>query len=838
MEVSDSMVSESRNNTVVHSLLRKIPRPKVLPAVTVLIAGASAGFFTWSNTVSTKTFHSYLFFNNLGAMERTRLMLLLAAGASLFFCLWILFALLRSRGRNSANAIPEPSAVYFAPCILLGFWPFLSVRAFEVFYPFQFFAVLIGFLVVTFLILYSYGRQERSVGPLRLRMPLRAVQLSTGGTARRLSYYLLILTTAAYAVFFLVWTLGRHRSFYSYAFDLGWQHQAFYTLLHTGNPRITLVVTLNHLGNHFQPLYYLLAPIYALHKDAATLLVLQTLMLAVAALPIYLIARDRLGSPWAALIVALVYLLYPALHGINNFDFHGLALLIPFVCFMLYALETDRLRLFWLFFVLALITREDTAISLSGVGLYLILDRHRRKMGFVVLGVCAAYFLFVLKMMSVFDGYADLQKYSALGVPEQQNFSGVLLTLFTNPRFVFHQVFFNPGKIAYLLKVFVPVLFLPLFTGKRTFLLLPGLSIMLLSNTYYTCWIFCPYTAHILPYVFFLTILGLQRIGARVREIRLSALVVALLLAGILMNYEFGLIFSKRFPGFLQPTERERTVYSFFDQIPAAASLTTTGSLAPHLAARSRIHLFSTDPPDTDYILIDLDVPKPALDPYEQGYPQRHLSARNYVLSRLEGGDYGVLRYQDRFILLEKGADTRNNADVARSIRSLTYAEKPAIVPYYSDPAENVNPPRYSEADLLQTFLIKHSGDTIFLAASGDVEGRLSYVCKKQMMMSGSNIHTLHHCGSYLAVCRDEEIVLELIDNDRPVAVGSSDSGVLQTLFPDLQLDLYSSGSNRDGRASIQISGREYALNQPGMNTVAVDDFGRVKAQAVFSTGR
>ena len=838
MEVPDSMVADSGKYTIVRSLFRKIPQPKVVPALTVLIAGASAGFFTWSYTVSRQTFHSYLFYNNLTATERTRLVLLLAAGASLFFCVWILFALLRSRERNRIIAILDRSAVCLASGILLGFWPFLSVQALEVFYPFQFFALLMGFLVVTFLILYSCRRPDRSLDRLRVPILSRPLQLFKREHAGRLSLYLLVLAATAYTIFFLLWTLGRHRSFNSYAFDLGWQHQAFYTLLHTGNPRITLYVTLNHLGNHFQPLYFLLAPIYALYQDATTLLVLQTICLAVAAFPLYLIARRRLGSPWAALVVALVYLLYPALHGINNFDFHGLALLIPFVSFMLYALETDRLRLFWLFFALALITREDAAISLSGVGLYLILDRHRRKTGLVVLGVCVAYFLFVLKMMCLFDGYADLDQYSVLGVPERQNFIGVLLTLFTNPRFVFQHIFFDPGKISYLLKVLVPVLFLPLFTGKKISLLLPGLSIMLLSNTYYTCWIFCPYTAHLIPYVFFLTILGVQRIRARIPKIQLSTVVVVLLLAGALMNYEYGLIFSKRFPGFPRPTDRERTVYSFFDEIPKAASLTTIRHLAPHLADRTSIHLFSAPHPDTDYILIDLDVREPALDPHEQGYPREHLSAKSYVLSRLESGDYGVLRYQDRFILLGKGADTHKNADVARNIRSMTYTKKPAIIPYYSDPAKDVNPIRHSEADLLQTFLINHSGDTIVLAASGDVEEKLSYLCKKHMMMRGSNIHTLHRGGSYLGVYRDEEVVLELIDNDRPVAVGSSDSALLQSLFPRRQLELYSSGSGRNSRASIQIAGQEYALNKPGMNAVVMDDSGKVKAQAVFSTGR
>jgi len=832
------MVSDRRDRTVFTGLFRAIPRPKLLPVVTVLIAGASVGFFTWSNIVSRKTFHSYLFHNNLSATERTWLLLLLAAGAIVFFCSWILTALLRSRKRGNLTAILEGSSVFFAFGVLPGFWPFLSVQALEVYYPFQCFVLLIGFLAVAFLILHSCRAPESSSDRRRLPILPRSMRLFSGQAARRSSICLLILFAIAYAIFFLIWTLGRHRSFNSYAFDLGWQNQAFYTLLRTGNPRITLYATLNHLGNHFQPLYYLLAPIYAVHQDAATLLVLQTILLAVAVVPLYLIAERRLGSPWVALVVALVYLLYPALHGINNFDFHGLALLIPFVCSMLYALETDRLRLFWVFFVLALITREDSAISLSGVGLYLILDRRRRKMGLVVLGVCVAYFLFVLKMMSVFDGYADLEKYAALGVPERQGFAGVLLTLFTNPRFVFNHMFFNPEKIAYLLQVLLPVLFLPLFAGKRALLLLPGLSIMLLSSTFYTYWIFCPYTAHLIPYVFFLTIVGFQRIRARVTGLRFSPLVIVLLLAGVLMNYEYGLIFSKRFPGFLRPTERERAVYSFFAQIPADASLTTTDSLAPHLTARTRIHLLSAPLTDTDYILLDLDVPEPAIDPHAMGYPRQHLLAKSYVLSLLDCGGYGVLHYQDRFILLAKGTDTRNNADVARSIRSLTYAEKPEIIPYYSDPAELVDPPRFSEADRLETFLRMHSDHTIVLAASGDAESKLSYICKKYMMMRGSRIHTLKCGGSYLAVFRDDEVVLELIDDDHPVAADSSESEVLRSLFPHLQLQLYSSGSDTAGRASIQISSQEYAANQPGMNAVVLDDWGRVKTQAAFSTGR
>ena len=99
------------------------------------------------------------------------------------------------------------------------------------------------------------------------------------------------------------------------------------------------------------------------------------------------------------------------------------------------------------------------------------------------------------------------------------------------------------------------------------------------------------------------------------------------------------------------------------------------------------------------------------------------------------------------------------------------------------------------------------------------------------MMMRGSNIHTLHRGGSYLAVFQDDKVVLEIIDNDRPVAVPSSGSTVLQ-------LALYSSGSKQDGRASIRISGQEHSPNQPGMTAVVLDYLGRMKEPAVFNTGR
>lgn len=816
-------------------LIMGTPLPRMVPAVMVLVSGSSVGFFAWSFTVTKQVFHSYIFFNSLTVQERNRLILFLTAGALLFFIILNLLTTVLSRSHGRPGISADQTAKYFTAGILLGFWPFLAVQAIEVFYTFQVFLLIAGFVAVAFLVAYNLSRQTRASRELRLK---------THEAADRLSFSLLILFTVAYAVFFIVYTVFRHRSFHSYDFDLGWQHQVFYTLLHTGYPRVTLWVTLNHFSNHFQPLYYLLAPIYALHQDASTLLILQSVLLSSAAIPIYLLARKRIGDPWTALIVAAVYLLYPPLHGMNTFDFHGLVLLIPFMCFLLYGLEVRNYRLFWIFFALALITREDTAVSLSGVGLYLLLDRHQRKLGITVLAVCLGYFLLEMEIMSALGGYADLENYWALTVPEHQNFAGVLITLFTNPQFVFKYIFFDPAKLQYLLHILLPVIFLPLFTGKAILLILPGLAIMLLSSTWFNYSIHCAYSAHIIPQVFFLTVCGIQKIRKNWSRIKIPVVVLPLLLAGLLMNYEFGLILSKRFPGFPQPTARQRTVYSFFEQIPKDASVATITRLVPHLAGRRQIHLLQAPHPDTDYILADLHPPEPALDTHENWNWKQGIQdpdpyrARSYVLARLESWVYGVVRFEDGFILLEKGYDTSANEYTAKTIRSIVYRENPIIIDYYSDPAKNVNEPRYSQSDLFNILLKTHSSDTIVMAAKGDVAGNLSYPCKKYLMVNGSKINMLCRGGSYLAVMHKERIVLEIIDNDQPVGIQSPSSPILQSLFPDLELSIYSSGRKHDSRASIRISGQEYSLNRPGMNILVLDSLGQVREQAVYDTGR
>ena len=82
-------------------------------------------------------------------------------------------------------------------------------------------------------------------------------------------------------------------------------------------------VQLHHLflAQHFSPGLAALAPLYWIAPSVDTLLVVQTLALALGAIPIYLLAARHLADERIALLLALAYLAFPSLAYANLFDF-------------------------------------------------------------------------------------------------------------------------------------------------------------------------------------------------------------------------------------------------------------------------------------------------------------------------------------------------------------------------------------------------------------------------------------------------------------------------------------------------------------------------------------
>src|SRR5713101_8975139 len=153
-----------------------------------------------------------------------------------------------------------------------------------------------------------------------------------------------------YFVIYSILSVLRHVTYHSFGPDLGIFDQVFWNTTQGRflESTMSLVQAQPHsyLADHFSPVYLLLMPAYALIPRPETLLVIQTLFLALGVWPLYLLARLRLEPGFQRLIWVLAYFLFLPVAFINLFDFHELAFSVLPLGFALYFLERRRTGLF------------------------------------------------------------------------------------------------------------------------------------------------------------------------------------------------------------------------------------------------------------------------------------------------------------------------------------------------------------------------------------------------------------------------------------------------------------------------------------------------------------
>ena len=326
------------------------------------------------------------------------------------------------------------------------------------------------------------------------------------------------VAVAGYVAYMIFFTLRQHAKFNTYNWDLGQLDNEFYNALH-GHPfRCTpLFREPNNwveLRDHATFSVYALLPLYALHPAASTLLVLQCLLLGLGAIPLYRFAARRLSPP-LALLVTLTYLVYPPMHGAQFFDFHFQPVAAAFILAAIDAFDAKRMRLFWLFFVIALGCREDVSIGFAVLGFLLVVAGYRTREGALVATVSALYFVamrfFIMPAVGAW-GFSDI--YKDLIPTGEAGFGAVVKTLATNPLYTLRTLV-TPEKLRYTLQIVAPLAFLPLRRRWLAVWLVPGAILTLLTTGYGpTLDIGYHYGADFVPYVFPAVALALAALGA------------------------------------------------------------------------------------------------------------------------------------------------------------------------------------------------------------------------------------------------------------------------------------------------------------------------------------
>lgn len=429
----------------------------------------------------------------------------------------------------------------------------------------------------------------------------------------------LVAAVLVAAVGYAAFGLRVYRTLHASAFDLAFFDQILWNTAH-GRWFQTTYVGYNFLGQHFEPALLLLALLYRLGAGPQTLIVVQALGAALAALPLYLAGR-RLLPPASAALLAFAYLVSPTLQRGVDFGFHP-DLFEPLAAFAaLAALLWRRDRLFLLCVGALLLLKEDAFLVALALG-WIALLRGRRRPGAMVISVSLAYGAVVLSLLmpALRHGAAsDLaERYGYLGSTPVRIGTGLIL----HPdRVLAHLAAPTPAlAVLVLLAAFA---FLPLLAPELLVAALPAALVGLLSTHQQQRALDLQYGAPVLTLVTVAALFGLARVhsfrkrfpGAgdgfqhRAADWRPSVAVAGCVLgAAIVAAYLRG----------PYPPERAAAGWRFADGgaaaalarvarlIPPSASLSAQSGLAPHLSQRRTQWEFPRLL-DADYVILDDD---------------------------------------------------------------------------------------------------------------------------------------------------------------------------------------------------------------------------------------
>lgn len=458
---------------------------------------------------------------------------------------------------------------------------------------------------------------------------------------RHLPYLLLLI---AGTIILMVLALLQHRALGT-GYDLGIFSQVVWNLAHGRIWQTTLVFETYGYYDHFEPILTLLVPLYWLQPDVRMLLLVQALALALGSLPIYLYAYVRLGRVSIALLLAAAYLIFPALHNANLYDFHEVAFLPLLLGFALYGLLRGQRRVLFVSLALALLVKEDVAVTALAFGVYIALLRpagFRRRDGVLIAALALAWMVLVLNVF-----YPALtrgmpypfvaRRYSWLAETPAE----ALEVLLTRPWQVLPELL-SPPKLLFLVRLFGPLLFLPLLGWPVIGLALPILFYLMLSS-YEPQWsVRSYYNPPLLPILFFAlveTLHWLQRRGLGRRAV--SGLVAAILVA-VSVAYVLdapGPGGRRYYPDRFRVTAEDQAAYDLLATIPDDASVSAPWHLLPHLSHREQVYPLLARPADPPSFLLHYDggvMPGPPEFPYAMpdGWPPVY---HEYAAAAVEG---------------------------------------------------------------------------------------------------------------------------------------------------------------------------------------------------------
>ncbi len=407
----------------------------------------------------------------------------------------------------------------------------------------------------------------------------------------------------------------------------------------------------SHWAAHVSPIFLIYLPFYALIPSPATLMVLQTLAVFSAVIPLWLIARRKGVSVGATATLCALLCLFPAVWSAAAGGFHEYALLLPLLLWLLWALESGHRALVWVFAALVLCVRETAAIHLITVGLYWALShresaddkRGERRQGYILSAVALVY-LIAAWIALTYAGKGTL-------ITRFDNVTGIYATDFGT---LAREIIFNPAlclyemlteaKLLYLLCLLLPLGLILFLSRKKAGLvvLIPLLLLNLLADFPYHYNTNFPYSFGVAALLLYLCADALAEYKLRRPDGRLASrlLLIAVCSAVIVGAFRVSDWSLQVDYAINEPMETTQ-ITELLATVDPAASVSASGRFCSALADRRELYSLSAKA-DTEYVVLDLR--EEWLLDYEEDYNIEYYKKLGYSLVKKHEGIIAVLK--------------------------------------------------------------------------------------------------------------------------------------------------------------------------------------------------
>ncbi|MFA5050659.1 MAG: DUF2079 domain-containing protein [Patescibacteria group bacterium] len=425
--------------------------------------------------------------------------------------------------------------------------------------------------------------------------------------------YLILIIVGIFFILYSLVSLVPHYNFRTTAWDMGIYNQ---TLYHYANFQIkpnTIKGISNLLGDHFELILFLLAPFYWLFHTY-TLLIFQILAIISGGLGAFLFLREKTKDEILALSGLVLFYLFFGVFIALGFCIHCNVIGIMFLPWLFYFLKKEKIKLYYVFLLLMLISREDMALIGAILGLTVIIFEKKslKKQGLITFILSIIYFFSAIKFISLFNqgSYSYLSLYGTLG---HAFFGGDKMKI-SNPFFIF-SYFLNPEVKREALKfLLVSGGFLAIWRPQYLLLAIPMLCRNFFTDSpeRWRADYGFHYWIEIAPIISIGSIIMIYRLKGAIgysflKYSLISVLIISNLFLLSQIHFFDGSKLSRIFiPIYYSGDFAQRNeIAEAIKKIPADASLSAYNTIVPHAANRDKIYLFP-EINDSQYIILSL----------------------------------------------------------------------------------------------------------------------------------------------------------------------------------------------------------------------------------------